>query len=356
MAGWPPINGLLALQQEPQQNMLGGMLSPVTANRNMLAQALAARSNQQRNMLSGPTTGAEFAQNVGMVPGLGLLGVGGDIAQYIDKPETRGWLPYALTAAGALPFLGALSKMAGPMPRGLLQSQAGIVSSNRARELNTATNIPTSPDFRSAVSNTPGASIVDDGLMMSLTRNQRPEQSLEQSVRGGVFYLPEGAAQQKHYSTGRQGYGGSERITGETLISNPLVAKGGTGGKAPERAFDSLMGKDAYANMRKDALDVNWGRKTGGGTNVEDFLSKYAPELSGMGSYIVENSKQGNQLAYALQEAAVASAARRAGHDAVVGYSKGKSGPFISEVFDVREMNYPDKFGTPTEIWGKFQK
>jgi len=128
VAGWPPINGLLALQQEPQQNMLRGMLSPVTANPNMLAQATAARSNQQRNMLSGPTTGAEFAQNVGMVPGLGLLGVGGDIAQYIDKPETRGWLPYALTAAGALPFLGAMAKMAGPMPRGLLQSQAGAIA------------------------------------------------------------------------------------------------------------------------------------------------------------------------------------------------------------------------------------
>jgi len=107
--------------------MLRGMLSPATANPNMLAQAVAARQSQQRNMLSGPTTGAEFAQNVGMVPGLGLLGVGGDIAQYIDRPETRGWLPYALTAAGALPFLGALSRMAGPMPRGLLQSQAGAI-------------------------------------------------------------------------------------------------------------------------------------------------------------------------------------------------------------------------------------
>jgi len=128
MAGWPPINGLLALQQEPQQNMLRGMLSPATANQNMLAQATAARSNQQRNMLSGPTTGAEFAQNVGMVPGLGLLGVGGDIAQYIDRPETRGWLPYALTAAGAIPFLGALSKMAGPMPHGILSSQMGAIA------------------------------------------------------------------------------------------------------------------------------------------------------------------------------------------------------------------------------------
>ena len=116
------------------------------------------------------------------------------------------------------------------------------------------------------------------------------------------------------------------------------------------------MGKGAYQAMRKEALDVNWGRKTGGGTNVEDFLAKYAPELSGQGSYILGNSQKGNQLAYALQEAAVASAARKAGHDAVVGYSKGKSGPFISEIFDVREINYPDKFGTAPEIWESFIK
>ena len=36
---------------------------------------------------------------------------------------------------------------------------------------------------------------------------------------------------------------------------------------------------------------------------------------------------------------------RNAGHDAVLGYSKVKNGPFLSELFDVREMNYPDKFG-----------
>jgi hypothetical protein len=56
------------------------------------------------------------------------LGVGGDISQYIDKPETRGWLPYALTAAGAIPFLGALAKMAGPLPKGIMKSQAGAIA------------------------------------------------------------------------------------------------------------------------------------------------------------------------------------------------------------------------------------
>lgn len=111
----------------PQLGGLGGDgMGPVLGNPNMLAQAIAAR-RQPRPQLSGPATGAELAQNLGMVPGLGLLGVGGDISQYIDKPETRGWLPYALTAAGAIPFLGALAKMAGPLPRGIMRSQAGAV-------------------------------------------------------------------------------------------------------------------------------------------------------------------------------------------------------------------------------------
>jgi hypothetical protein len=111
----------------PQLGGLGNTLGPVLGNPNMLAQAAAARQ-QPRAMLSGPATGAELAQNLGMVPGLGLLGVGGDISQYIDRPETRGWLPYALTAASAIPFLGGLMKMAGPLPKGVLRSQAGAIA------------------------------------------------------------------------------------------------------------------------------------------------------------------------------------------------------------------------------------
>ena len=224
----------------------------------------------------------------------------------------------------------------------------GIVRPAVARTLNTKTALPASPEFSAAVANTPGASIAEDGLLMRVARGQLPEQGLTESVRGGVFYLPEGAAQMKHYSTGRNGYGGTERISGETLVKNPLFAKGGTGGKAPEAAYDSLMGKGAYQSMRGEALKAYGGygdRAHNRAALADEFLDKYAPEMSGMGGYIVSNSGKGNQLAYALQEAAVSSAVRKAGHDAVLGYSKGKKGPFISELFDVRESHYPDKFG-----------
>lgn len=229
----------------------------------------------------------------------------------------------------------------------------GIVAPAVAKTLNTVKSLPDSDLFRQAVANTPGAQVSDDGLRMMLQRNQMPQQSMEPSVRGGVFYLPEGAAQAKHYSTGRNGYGGLEKITGETLIQNPLFAKGGTGGKAPESAYDQLAGKGAYQTMRTDALSALGGYGRPQSETVErvtQFLDKYAPELSDQANYIVANSRNGNQLPYALQEAAVASAARGAGHDAVLGYSKGKNGHFLSEVFDVRESHYPDKTGG-SEVW-----
>lgn len=222
-----------------------------------------------------------------------------------------------------------------------------IVSPMKAKTLNTLMKLPDDDIFRQAIANTPGAHITNDGLLMNIQRGQQPNQSMRPSVRGGVFYLPEGAAQMKHYSTGKQGYGGPEKIKGETLVTNPLFVKGGTGGKAPESAYDSLQGKGSYQSMRNDALKVLGYNlpKNEMASRADEFLDKYAPEMSGMGEYIVKSSTKGNQLPYALQEAAVSSAVRKAGHDSVLGYSKGKNGYFVSELFDVRESSYPDSFG-----------
>lgn len=256
--------------------------------------------------------------------------------------------PSAVRGASKAAFAAEQNAMAPTPYNTAMRGQAGVVPLDVAKGLSTPRKLPSAPEFGQAVQNTPGARISEDGLIFNLQRNQTPEQAFSPSVRGGVFYLPEGAAQAKHYSTGKNGYGGTERISGETLISNPLFAKGGTGGKAPQAAYDQLLGKGSYESMRSDALKAyggygakQWEKEEA----VEGFLEKYAPELSGMGSYILQNSKQGNQLAYALQEAAVGSAARNAGHDAVLGYSKGKNGHFISEIFDVRESNYPSKYG-----------
>ena len=315
--------------------------------------------------------------------------------------------------------------------QGLLQN---IVPVSTARDIKMPVSLPTDDVFRKAVENTPGASITDEGLVINVMRKQKPQQAETESVRGGIFYLPEGSTSMKYYGGGNA-YGGTEKISGETLYKNPLFVKGATGGKAPEAAYEQIMGKDGLKTMQSDVNNIISGYGSGnvkvivdgvatdspvanrilrmGGNpetfiksmqtklntqkqtlekaskeevlpgvseydmakmdldstlsiideaksyvgkrisnrqstvvDVENFLEKYAPDLSGYADYIIGNSKQGNQLKYALQEAAVAQKARDAGYDAVLGYSKKRTGdPVLSEVFDVREAIYPSTSG-----------
>lgn len=332
-----------------------GRLSELFANpeqdtkRGRLAELLYQRS------MAEPAPVPDVRTNAPQVMG-GLLGmidsakrkVGKNLSELVNNPDQ-----YLRLIAERLPETAM--KQASDPGNFIGGGMAGIVKPEVARTLSTVRNVPTDDLFRQAVAGTPGAQIVDDGLMMRVQRNQVPNQSMQPSVRGGVFYLPEGAAQAKYYSTGRNGYGGSEKIAGETLVSNPMFVKGATGGKAPESAYDQLLGGGSYRKMRNDALST-YGTYLDNGPKVEkiySFLEKYAPELADQAEYIARNSTQGNQLAYALQEAAVGSAVRNAGHDAVLGYSKGKAGPFISEMFDVRESHYPDKFGG-SRVWDQF--
>jgi hypothetical protein len=233
----------------------------------------------------------------------------------------------------------------------------GIVPVDVAKKLNFRT--AEHPDIlKQAIENTPAASVDADGhLVVKVTRNQHPDQEGVESVRGGVFYLPEGSKDAKYYSGKNENfqYGGTQNISGETAFKNPLVVKGATGGKAPEAAYNQLMGdKKAYENMRTEALQSSggWLQGLNKGLKIERisaFLEKYAPEMAPLAEHILDSSSKGNQLPYALQEAAVASAARNAGHDGVIGYSVGrgasKGKPFLSEIYDVRENRYPSSDG-----------
>lgn len=334
-------------------------LLPFFGNPNIQRQGARARAlaaQRDVNTLPDPRTYAAISGLLGQAPdelGFSVLNPAYEDIQRVGRPA------FAVgTALGVAPMMRGMNLAPRPAARApSAKSQLGIVSPDIASSLRTVRNLPPDELFQQAVAGTPGARITDQGLAMRVQRGQMPNQSLMPSVRGGVFYLPEGAAQAKHYGTGKTGYGGPEKIAGETVIANPLFVKGATGGKAPEAAYDSLFGKGAYEAMRSEAIKSYGGygaRPSDKLVAVDNFLSKYAPELQDQAEYIVKNSQQGNQLAYALQEAAVGSAVRSAGHDAVLGYSKGKKGPFISEVFDVREMNYPDKFGTPTSLWEEF--
>jgi hypothetical protein len=229
----------------------------------------------------------------------------------------------------------------------------GVVPIPVAKRLEMPITTGANDMLAAAVPNTPRARLTSDGLEMAVQRYQKPEQALEDSVRTGVFYLPAEAPQAKYYRNHRpteQGtYGGNEKIEGDTLYKNPLVVKGGTGGKAPEAAYDQLLGKGAYQKMRNDALQStppyymkDYGIQV---EMVSNFLEKYAPEHVGLADHILQNSRGGNLLSYALQELAVAKVARDAGHDAVIGVTKSKGNPILSEVFDVREQVYPSREG-----------
>lgn len=229
-----------------------------------------------------------------------------------------------------------------------IDPRMNIVPVDVAKQFNMKTTLPQSDEFISAVQGTKGAEITPEGLKILLQRFQKPEQELSESVRTGVFYLPESSPQAKFYKgKGSLGgaYGGTQTISGETLYKNPLLAKGGTGGKAPEEAYKQLVGKEQFKSMQSDLMKTIMARDKG--SEAYMFLEKYAPDIADNAWNIVDNSKQGNQLRYALQEAVIANEARNKGFDAILGYSKGRGdkGNFLSEVFDLREQLYPSPTG-----------
>src|SRR5882762_10023852 len=98
-------------------------------------------------------------------------------------------------------------------------------------------------EFHEAVKNTEGADLHDKGLTLDVARQQKPEQAGERAIRSGVFFLPEKKSPyQRYYTAGRMGYGGTQRIEGRTTFENPIIAKGASGGKVPERAYDAING------------------------------------------------------------------------------------------------------------------
>lgn len=247
----------------------------------------------------------------------------------------------------AKPVAKAAGKQAWNATEKMMQQQGlmpSIVPRQTVNELGMATTLPKDDIFNQAVTNTPSARLSDEGLHINVMRKQKPEQAMTESVRSGVFYLPEGSPNMKHYG-GSTSYGGTDKITGETLYKNPLFVKGATGGKAPETAYVQLTDKKQLKQLQDDVFKAITGPKDIKTDLVQQFLDTHAPDLSDYTHYIIDNSRNGNQLRYALQEAAVAQKVRDAGYDSVIGHSKGKTGPFISEIFDVRESHYPNAYG-----------
>lgn len=233
------------------------------------------------------------------------------------------------------------------------------VTPDQARAIDMTVELPDTAEFKRAVENTEGAEITADGLLIDLVRFQKPEQEGATSVRTGVFYLPAGSKDARHYKTGGQPgqwYGGTVKVSGQTLLKRPLFVKGATGGKAPEAAYDAIKGKGAAKKLNEAARSAALTMPSSIREEVvERFLSENGADGS-MAWEIMQNSRLGNQLTYALQENVIAHAVREAGYDAVIGYGvgRGDKGAFISEVFDVREIDYPVP-GAPAVLHPDFE-
>jgi len=312
----------------------------------------APRGQMAQNALQSVAGLLESTKLPPVLPEAGLLAAIPK-ATYASQFERAG-----MAAERAMEPVAANVMARGGLPAQLLQDLTqgtvrNVVPPDVARKFNMPVNLPQSKEFLKAVENEPSAQITNEGLLMNLVRKQSPEQAMAESVRTGVFYLPEGQASNlKHYK-GKSGYGGSEMIEGQTLYKNPIFVKGATGGKAPASAYDQVVGKGAYEEMRNDVLksygyNANQSQKIDA---VQGLLQKYngldSDDAYNMAYNIVSNSKTGNTLPYAVQENIVGNAVRNAGHDAVIGYGKGRGdkGEFFSEVFDVREQAYPNTQG-----------
>lgn len=313
----------------------------------------------QYNAQGGWDTAANFGR---MAAGMTTPGAVADAAGLLGGPSIRqnvsggNYLDALLQGVGVIPGVGMLAKAGAG-------AKMAIVPALAAKGLRVEKSLPQTEMFARAVENTPGARVEDGSLVMPIARRQMSVQHNQPSVRGGVFYLPEGDKRLSYYN-GTGYYGGQDKISGETAFNNPLFVKGATGGKAPEAAFATLKSKDAMNKLDRDVFSV---------VNEKHWMSKQDPDiyrervgnlLADYGSdpdiadYLIRNSNQGNQLRYALQENIIGNTVRDAGHDAVLGYSLKRSkrpggDPFLSEIFDVRESHYPGKNGEYT-IWDKY--
>ena len=318
-------------------------------------------------MLGWPMDTAVNVANLAKA-GYGVAGRKLGLLDSTDMPETIDHAKVPGTSASISKALGvgdSTGEMVAEFAGGLLapgpkMKPRRIVSPTTVlSKLDTKLNLPEDDDFVNAIDNTPWAEITPDGLLVDVVRHQKPVQEGAESVRGGVFYTMKGD-DARTYDAG-QFHGGPNKVEGATLLRNPLFAAGDTGGEVPENAFRALHGEGPFREMQRAIENVVFPVRIRKPTDtmmaIDKFLEQYAPEMRGMGPYIYDNARKGNQLQYALQEAAVGSAARRAGHDSILGYlPDDDDGPRLTELFDVREKTYPRGPHDPTQIWEHFLK
>jgi hypothetical protein len=197
--------------------------------------------------------------------------------------------------------------------------------------------------FMNAIENTPGASIMPDGrIRLEVSRYQKPEQGGMVSIRTGVFYLPELKSPYQRYYKNQIMYGGSNYIKGTIIVKRPYIIQSSGGGIGPERAFKELYGKNKYNELDNDIIKTILSRDED--EDIIWILEKWGGDVD-LYYDIIKYSNIGNRLRTALQEHIIAHKLRERGYDSVISYSKHKGEFHLSEVFDLRQREYPNESG-----------
>ncbi len=323
-------------------------------------QAQEERKIQEGELVGSLMSAAEWH------PYIWAAGLGKRLAEGATEGKVGPGL-LAETALAAVPF-GQKSVKLGKL------GKRGVIGAKQV-PLPRKINFPAG--LEEAAANTPGARATPEGLAIEVERFQKASQAGSESVRGGVFYLPKSTSgwMKSNFRQGRRRgtaenplwYGGSDRISGEVLIERPLLIKGSVGGTVPFKAIEKFLGKEEAQRMHDAILRVSerhrpsrfdrevfgFGGAPVGVGDLETLIARYGgdPDLAG---HILEKSRTGNQLRYAIQENIAANLARKAGYDAILGQGRRRTGkPFITEVFDIRESHYPTQ-GMEGELRSEF--
>jgi hypothetical protein len=221
-----------------------------------------------------------------------------------------------------------------------------------------------------AVKNTKGAKITENGLELTMVRYQEPEMDGVISPRDGVFFLPSTSGNGHDlYTDTNTAFGGSEKIVMKATFSNPLMVMGSTGGPVPERAYKAIEGEDKYNELDKAIWDCQ-SKFTGFRLGYRGELMKvqknekktikaiaetlekyggdpsYAKEMYDHGYAKRDDGGADPILYFTMREHIFGQAVKKAGYDSIIGYDDNETDENsleLTEVFDLRTNKNPAK-------------
>jgi hypothetical protein len=260
------------------------------------------------------------------------------------------------------------------------EAQNAILSSMNPLGIGTVLAKRMTPSlYRAAVKNTPAADIdANDILRVLMERRQLPEQAGQTAGRGGVFFAPKGHPGLSSFTHRRyMPFGGPDVAQASGEFKNPFIVRGGFGNMPTQRAYEHFTGKE-WRDLVGELNEVaSRARNPEGGLDageIWDFLERHGgnPELAGE---IVSGSPyrrtvrtfrpsgemdmdwgsygSGMQRRIGVLENIAAQQAKNRDVDAIVGVSRRKGAPAISEIFDLTRSDNPTNIvkENPLTMW-----